>query len=157
MEPIYLYPTHTHAGYRFRPGRVFPFGATPLGGGVNFSIYSSHATACTLVLFEQGQARPLVEKYFGAIPAGPVNHPAMASVPTLPRARSIAMKDHVATTIIQRYWAVPGLLDKRLAAIDIRLCSTISPACSRLVIKARISINLRLSSSSSESGSSSVR
>ena len=29
------------------------------------------------------QAKPLVEKYFGAIPAGPVNHPAMAAVPTL--------------------------------------------------------------------------
>ena len=65
------------------------------------------------------QARPLVEKYFGSIPAGPVNHPAMAAVPTLPKPRSIAMKDHVATTIIQRYWAVPGLLDKRLAALDI--------------------------------------
>ena len=65
------------------------------------------------------QAKPLVEKYFGPIPAGPVNHPAMAAVPTLPKAKSIAMKDHVATTIIQRYWAVPGLLDKRLAAIDI--------------------------------------
>jgi predicted Zn-dependent peptidase len=65
------------------------------------------------------QAKPLAEKYFGSIAAGPVNHPAMASVPTLPRPKSIAMKDHVATTIIQRYWAVPGLLDKRLAAIDI--------------------------------------
>ncbi|MEO8454424.1 MAG: pitrilysin family protein [Sphingomicrobium sp.] len=65
------------------------------------------------------QAKPLVEKYFGSIPAGPVNHPAMAAVPTLPKAKSIAMQDHVATTIIQRYWAVPGLLDKRLAAIDI--------------------------------------
>src|SRR6059058_3613992 len=53
------------------------------------------------------QARPLVEKYFGPIAAGPVNHPAMASVPTLARPKSIAMKDHVATTIIQRYWAVP--------------------------------------------------
>src|SRR5437868_11629592 len=50
------------------------------------------------------QARPRVEKYFGAVPAGPVNHPAMATVPTLPRPRSIAMKDHVATTMIQRYW-----------------------------------------------------
>jgi len=65
------------------------------------------------------QARPLVEKYFGSIPAGPVNHPAMATVPTLARAKSVAMKDSVATTIIQRYWAVPGLLDKRLAALDI--------------------------------------
>ncbi len=65
------------------------------------------------------EARPLVEKYFGNIPAGPVNHPAMASVPTLAKPKSIAMKDTVATTIIQRYWAVPGLLDKKLAAIDI--------------------------------------
>ena len=32
------------------------------------------------------QAKPLVEKYFGPIPAGPVNHPAMAGVPTLPEA-----------------------------------------------------------------------
>jgi zinc protease len=65
------------------------------------------------------EAKPLVEKYFGSIPAGPVNRPAMAGVPTLPKPKSIAMKDHVATTIIQRYWAVPGLLDKRLAALDI--------------------------------------
>ncbi|HKC02977.1 MAG TPA: pitrilysin family protein [Sphingomicrobium sp.] len=67
----------------------------------------------------EAQARPLVEKYFGNIGRGPVNSPAMATVPTLARAKTIAMKDSVATTIIQRYWAVPGLLDKRLAAIDI--------------------------------------
>ncbi|HET9812220.1 MAG TPA: pitrilysin family protein, partial [Sphingomicrobium sp.] len=65
------------------------------------------------------EAKPLVEKYFGAIDRGPVNHPAMAGVPTLPAPVRIAMKDNVATTIIQRYWAVPGLLDKQLAAIDI--------------------------------------
>jgi predicted Zn-dependent peptidase len=65
------------------------------------------------------QVRTLAEKYFGDIPAGPVNHPAMATVPTLAKAKSIDMKDHVATTIIQRFWAVPGLLDKRLAALDI--------------------------------------
>jgi predicted Zn-dependent peptidase len=65
------------------------------------------------------QVKALVEKYFGPIPAGPVNHPAMAGVPTLAKAKSIDMKDHVATTIIQRYWAVPGLLDKQLAALDI--------------------------------------
>ena len=65
------------------------------------------------------QVRPLVEKYFGPIPAGPVNHPALAAVPTLAKAKTIAMHDAVPTTIIQRYWAVPGLLDKRLAAIDI--------------------------------------
>ena len=65
------------------------------------------------------EVKPLVEKYFGPIPAGPVNHPAMAGVPTLPKAKSIAMKDNVATVQIMRYWAVPGLLDKRLAALDI--------------------------------------
>src|SRR4051794_28062718 len=65
------------------------------------------------------QARPLVEKYFGDIPRGPVNHPAMASVPTLAAPKAIELKDQVATTIIQRYWAVPGLLDKQLAALDV--------------------------------------
>ncbi len=65
------------------------------------------------------KVKPLVEKYFGPIPSGPVNHPALAAVPTLAGPKSIDMKDHVATTIIQRYWAVPGLLDKDLTALDI--------------------------------------
>ncbi|MES2137242.1 MAG: pitrilysin family protein [Pseudomonadota bacterium] len=65
------------------------------------------------------QVKPLAEKYFGPIAAGPVNHPALARVPTLAKPRSVDMKDHVATVQIQRYWAVPGLLDKQLAAIDI--------------------------------------
>ena len=65
------------------------------------------------------QVRRLAEQYFGPIPAGPVNNPAMAGVPTLAAPKSIAMKDAVATTIIQRYWAVPGLLDRQLAALDI--------------------------------------
>jgi zinc protease len=65
------------------------------------------------------QVRALAEKYFGDIPAGPVNHPALANVPTLPKPKNIVMHDHVATTIIQKYWAVPGLLDRRLAALDI--------------------------------------
>src|SRR5829696_105039 len=65
------------------------------------------------------EVKPLVEKYFGDIARGPVNRPAMATVPTLAKAKSIEMKDNVAATTIQRFWAVPGLLDKRLAAIDI--------------------------------------
>ncbi|MFL6743317.1 MAG: M16 family metallopeptidase [Sphingomicrobium sp.] len=67
----------------------------------------------------EARVRPLVEKYFGDIPRGPVNHPAQATVPTLAKAKTVAMKDNVATTIIQRYWAVPGLLDRRLAALDV--------------------------------------
>ena len=38
-----------------------PFGATPVSRGINFSVYSSHATACTLVLFEVGESKPFVE------------------------------------------------------------------------------------------------
>src|SRR5262249_24557480 len=53
------------------------------------------------------QARPLVEKYCGDIPRGPVNNPALAAVPTLAKPQTVAMKDNVATTIISRYWAVP--------------------------------------------------
>ena len=66
------------------------------------------------------EVRPLVEKYFGADPArGRSTTRRMAGVPTLAAPKSIEMKDHVATTSIQRYWAVPGLLDKQLAALDI--------------------------------------
>jgi predicted Zn-dependent peptidase len=43
----------------------------------------------------------------------------MAGVPTLKAPQSVTMKDAVATTIIQRYWTMPGLLDKQLAALDI--------------------------------------
>ncbi len=54
------------------------------------------------------EARPLVEKYFGAITRGPVNTPAAADVPTLAAPKSIVMKDRVAAVQIQRHWAVPG-------------------------------------------------
>ena len=65
------------------------------------------------------QARPLIEKYFAAIPSGPVNTPAAAAVPTLAAPKSIVMKDRVAAVQIQRHWAVPGMLDKQLAALDL--------------------------------------
>ena len=65
------------------------------------------------------QARPLVEKYFGAIPRGPGQSPGDGQRADAGRAKKIALKDEVATTIIQRYWAVPGLLDKQLAALDV--------------------------------------
>ncbi len=46
-----VYPTHSHAGYPLRPGSPLPFGASLVAGGVNFSVFSRHATACVLVLF----------------------------------------------------------------------------------------------------------
>jgi predicted Zn-dependent peptidase len=65
------------------------------------------------------EAQPLVEKYFGAIPSGPVNTPASADVPTLAAPKSIVMKDRVAAVQIQKEWAVPGLLSNQLAALDL--------------------------------------
>ncbi len=61
MERIDLYPTDTIAGYGVRAGRPFPFGATYVPGGINFSIYSRHATACTLVLYRRGEDAPCAE------------------------------------------------------------------------------------------------
>ncbi|WP_009631313.1 glycogen debranching protein GlgX [Synechocystis sp. PCC 7509] len=58
---IDISPTHTHNGYKLRPGKPLPFGATLLPGGVNFSIYSRHAKSCTLVLFKKHALEPLVE------------------------------------------------------------------------------------------------
>ena len=58
---IDAYPTHRHGSWQLRPGRVFPFGATLVPGGVNFSVCSRYATACTLVLFERGEDAPMAE------------------------------------------------------------------------------------------------
>jgi len=58
---IDFYPTREHNGYRLRLGKPYPFGASLVPGGVNFSIFSRHATSCTLVLFEKHADKPLVE------------------------------------------------------------------------------------------------
>ena len=58
---IDLQPTRTFEGYKLRPGRPLPFGATLVPGGVNFSIFSRFATSCSLVLFDRGVAEPKVE------------------------------------------------------------------------------------------------
>ena len=61
VEHIDIYPTHQYEGFKLRPGRTYPFGATLVPGGVNFSVCSRHAAYCTLVLFEKGTSEPLVE------------------------------------------------------------------------------------------------
>ena len=59
---------------------------------------------------DEATARPLMEKYFGAIPRGPVNEPAQADVPTLAEPVTMVMHDRVANTRLTRSWAVPGML-----------------------------------------------
>ena len=54
-------PTHRIGDLEYGPGHVFPFGATLWFGGVNFSVFSKEATACTLVLYHHGQKEPFQE------------------------------------------------------------------------------------------------
>lgn len=61
MERIDIHPTHTYGDFKLRRGKPFPFGATLVPGGVNFSIFSSHAKSCTLVLFKKHAPEPLGE------------------------------------------------------------------------------------------------
>lgn len=63
---IDVYATHNVAGYSIRPGSPLPFGASLVAGGVNFSVFSRHATSCALVLFEPGGEQPAAEIPFPA-------------------------------------------------------------------------------------------
>jgi predicted Zn-dependent peptidase len=106
------------------------------------------------VLVVAGDVKPaqvhrLVEKYFGDIARGPVNHPALANVPTLPGPKRLDMKDHVAVTSVTHYWAVPGLLDPRMPALDIGASILGGLASSRLeeelVRKEKIAVSVSAS------------
>ena len=61
MKRIDQIPTHEKNGIQYRAGQVFPFGASLVEGGVQFSVYSKEATSCTLVLFHHGQQEPFIE------------------------------------------------------------------------------------------------
>ncbi|MEB3192244.1 MAG: glycogen debranching protein GlgX [Snowella sp.] len=61
MERIDIHPTHCDGDFKLRIGRPQLFGASLVPGGVNFSIFSSYATACTLVLFEKHSLEPFAE------------------------------------------------------------------------------------------------
>lgn len=58
MIRVDLHPTHTLGNFRLRVGKPLPFGATIVPGGVNFSIYSRHATSCELVLYQKHAPKP---------------------------------------------------------------------------------------------------
>jgi glycogen operon protein len=67
MQRIDIQPTHEYQGYRIRPGKPYPFGASLVPGGVSFSVFSRHASYCVLVLFEKGASEPMVEIPFRGI------------------------------------------------------------------------------------------
>ena len=64
-------------------------------------------------------ARTLVDRYFGGIPAGPVNTPAEAAVPTLDAPINRVMHDRVANVRLYRTWIVPGMLDEDAVPLSV--------------------------------------
>ncbi|HYN45193.1 MAG TPA: insulinase family protein, partial [Allosphingosinicella sp.] len=68
---------------------------------------------------DAAEARPLVERYFGDIPRGPVNTPAAAAVPTLPARVDRVMRDRVANTRLYRDWVVPGLTHEDMVPLSV--------------------------------------
>jgi len=45
MRLIDGFPTHRMKDLEYAAGRVFPYGASVIDGGVNFSVFSKEATA----------------------------------------------------------------------------------------------------------------
>ena len=64
LERIDSLPTDEICGFRVRPGKPLPFGVSHIPNGLNFSIYTSAGTACTLVLFRRGEDQPFAELPF---------------------------------------------------------------------------------------------
>lgn len=58
---IDTHPTHFYGDYRMRAGQPLPLGATILPEGINFAIFSRHATACSLILYAKGGNEKLAE------------------------------------------------------------------------------------------------
>ncbi|MCP4155278.1 MAG: glycogen debranching protein GlgX [bacterium] len=63
MIRVDSFPTKTYKEFDLRPGKPLPFGASIAPGGVNFSIFSSHATSCELLLYRKKEPEP-----YGIIP-----------------------------------------------------------------------------------------
>jgi predicted Zn-dependent peptidase len=78
------------------------------------------------------EAKRLMEKYFGGIPAGPKSIPAAAAVPTLKAPVHKVFHDEVANTTIYRMWAVPGITGKDEPALEMAASILGGLASSRL-------------------------
>ena len=61
LDRIDALSTDSIAGFRVRQGRPLPFGASHTAVGINFSIYTSAGTSCTLVLFKASESEPFAE------------------------------------------------------------------------------------------------
>ena len=61
LERIDNQPIETIEGYRVRPGKPLPFGVSTVPGGLNFSVYTSAGTSCTLVLLSRSERKIIKE------------------------------------------------------------------------------------------------
>ncbi|WP_214647767.1 M16 family metallopeptidase [Novosphingobium aerophilum] len=77
-------------------------------------------------------ARPLVEKWFGAIPRGPAVVTRPAAPVTLPAPVRRVMADQVPTTRLYRVWSAPGLNDPQAVALAVGMDILGGLASSRL-------------------------
>jgi len=110
-----------------------PYGHTPIGSMADLDAaslddvkhwFQSHYGPNNAVLVLAGdvdvsEARPLVEKYFGGIPAGPKSVLPTVAIPNLAASKTVTIKDRVAATLILRAWTVPGLNDPAAASLDV--------------------------------------
>lgn len=110
-----------------------PYGHTPIGSMADLDKASladvkgwfrDHYGPNNAVLVLAGdidaaEAKPLVEKYFGGIPKGPKSVLPKVSIPNLPAAKTVLLKDAVPATVVVRSWAIPGLNDPDAAALDV--------------------------------------
>ncbi|SDA36608.1 Predicted Zn-dependent peptidase [Sphingomonas sp. NFR15] len=115
----------------FPPGH--PYGHTTIGSMADLDAASlddvknwfrAHYGPNNTVLVLAGDidaasAKPLVEKYFGAIPRGPQNLAPKVEIPTLAVAKSEVMTDRVGATMLLRAWTVPGINDTDSTALDV--------------------------------------
>lgn len=92
------------------------------------------------------EARPLVEKYFGEIKAGPKSELPAVTVPTLPAPKTVELHDNVAATLLLRTWAVPGLNDPDSVPLEVFAGVLGGLASSRLdnelVRKEKLAVNI---------------
>jgi len=103
--------------------RDHPYGHAPIGSMADLdraslgdvkAWFARHYGPNNAVLVLAGDidvatARPLVERYFGDIPAGPRTPRPAIAIPALPRAIAETMTDSVSATRVARSWAMPGM------------------------------------------------
>jgi predicted Zn-dependent peptidase len=81
---------------------------------------------------DMAAAKPLVEKYFGPIAAGPKVTRLPAPVPVWTETRRQTMMDQVPTPVLSRNWVVPGRLDAVTPLVDVALTVLAGGSSSRL-------------------------